>query len=212
MPGDGWLVLCGNRPTFGRANPHLAENLLRHVDLSYPGLIVSSGVITAAESEFAEDLDVLLNSQLEAHTLRAAGRLRDLGAGIIALLGGDPVTWLTSLAPEGLAGMLADSLRRGALILAAGASAGCFGSLAWIGAGGDLLPGLGWLPRSLVIPGEDLPPDGSDPGREFLQSQPDHYVIALAEDAVLGLGPEGQVEIWSRIAPGVTLGQGWKGP
>jgi hypothetical protein len=36
------------------------------------------------------------------------------------------------------------------------------------------------------------------------------YAVGLAETAVLALGPQGEVEVWSSVPPRLLLGKAWR--
>ena len=206
--GQGWLVLAGGAPTLGRPYPRLAEHLLDHTDLSQPCTILVSGHATHKQEQFLEDVDVLLDSHVQLRDVEAIPHAPDLGSGLLALLGGEAAVWLETFAKKGLEVSLLSSLTDGGVVLAAPEASQCFGSWAFPRNAQDPARGLGWLPGAAVIAGETDPADDVRV-RHLFKGRERVYALGLPTAAILALGPEGQVEVWSDASPRVALGKGW---
>jgi hypothetical protein len=193
----------------GRAYPQLAEQLLRHTDLSEPCHVLIAGTPRSGRAQFIEDLEILLETKVEVTRLAVLPRARDLGGGLIALVGGDVDEWLVACLSRGLDESLLGSLADGGVVLASQAACAVFGSWVILDGLSAVSPALGWLPRALIAPdaaGEPV----ADQILRLLREQDHAYAIGLLPEAILALGPRGEVEAWGDVPPRVTLGKGWK--
>ncbi len=110
-----------------------------------------------------------------------------------------------------MAGAVAEGIRlawqRGALVLLAGPAAMTAG--AWV-AGADDIPvaGTGWLPGTLILPGEA--DAGNNPlARALDATEPAALALGIGHDSALALGPDGQLELWGEAEVSITLGAAW---
>ena len=68
--------------------------------------------------------------------------------------------------------------------------------------------GIGWFPKAIFLPDFETP--ASKVGvRQKIEAQMKSYAISIAPDTIIGVGPQGKIEIWSDAAPEILLGKGW---
>jgi hypothetical protein len=72
----------------------------------------------------------------------------------------------------------------------------------------QITDGIGWFPKAIFLPGLEAP--ASIKGvQQKIEAQMKSYAISIAPDTIIGVGPQGKVEIWSDAAPEILLGKGW---
>ncbi len=199
----GWLALAGAPPSLGAGFSRLAEILLEHTDLSRPPLaLIMSSQPSSALQAFLDDLEILLGVPVECLPYSPeAVEVFDRG-GLILLAEGEAQAWLEALQELDLS----SRLPAGGLVVAIGGVCGSLGE--WICIDDALRPGLGWISHSIVVPGESAPGD-VEPVLARLSSGEKLYAVGLGPEAILALGPSGEVEVWSDLPPTIALGTGW---
>jgi hypothetical protein len=101
-------------------------------------------------------------------------------------------------------------------ILADGSVLFAFGSVSslmgdWMLEAGthDLIKGLGWVPGSIVLPTNEDPAEIASV-HNHLEEHEGVFALGLPDGAMLALGPDNQVEVWTEAAPVLLFGKGWK--
>lgn len=200
--GRGWLVLAGA----GRDEIR-AQALSRS---AADGALAVVALAPLAADELLDDLedlgapagyvvDVIAESDDEI--------LQKLGeAGVVAVAAtGDPDAVRSALAGAAIEA-LDQAFQNGAVVLAEGAAAQALG--AWLLSDGVAPDGFAWLENAVIELGP--PPVGGE-AMAVLDSHPDGLAIAVAEDAAVAFGPDGQVELWGSRRVAITLGAAWGG-
>lgn len=203
-------MLAGALPSIGSAFPDLAERLLRRIDLARPPLgLAAHGHPSAAMTEFMEELGDLVGAEGIILSLGEESEHRIEDAALIALAGGPVQEWLLAFTSGGLEQRLIDYLKSQGMLIAAGAPAAALGS--WVFAQGASNPveGLGWLPGAVILPGV-ADPAALPQVRKLLASDQRMFALGFPPDAALAVGPGGTAEVWSRAAPKLVLGRGWR--
>ena len=194
-PGSGWLVLSGAVPTLGGAFPMLADQLLMYTDLALPVLgIVPDPLSIALVRDFMEELEILIQVDVG---IQVFDRELDEGtqiAGLYLLAGGTSEGWHAALDDTALEGLLLQRLRDGAVLIAAGAPAACFGSWILSEQQNGLAPGCGWLPNGFILPAQKEPLT-DDRVRQTLIENDHSYALGIPEEAAIALGPQGELEV-----------------
>lgn len=200
--GRGWLVLAG-----GPQEETRAQVLARSgADGAVAVLALPDG---QAEQILADlqDLgapagylvDVVAESDEE---LRC--RIGEAGVVVISAAG-DPDDVRSLLVGPALDGV-EQAFQNGAIILAEGAAAQAFG--AWVLSEGTAPEGFGWLENLVIDIGP--PPAGGEAVR-VLELNPEGVALALADDAAIAFGPDGQVDLWGSRRVAVMLGAAYGG-
>ncbi len=204
--GRGWLVLAGEMEGFARSLGLLSGNLLVHADLSQPPrLVLGPKTDHASATTLSRSIEQWLGSRVQRKDLASQTIGSWVGKGLIVLAGGPWRDWLETLASFSPR----EVLDEGSLVCAVGPAAETFGR--WIFPAGEREPsaGLSWLPGA-VVQTDVVDPVALAAVRGFLSRELYSYAISLPAEAVLALGPAGEVEVWSREAPTVILGVGWR--
>lgn len=198
--------MAGDLEGFARSLSLLSENLLLHADLSQPPRLVlgpqtDHGAATALSRSIERWLGIRVQRKDLAHQTIEGW----VGRGLIVLAGGPWRSWLATLASSSSS----EVLDEGSLVCAVGPPAEALGR--WIFPAGEHEPSLGlsWVAGAVVQTGV-VDPLASDAVRGFLSRKLYSYAISLPAEGVLALGPAGEVEVWSRDAPTVILGAGWR--
>lgn len=200
--GRGWLVLAGSAQDETRAHalsrvaadgamavvalaPFSAEDVLDDlVDLGAP-----AGYVVDIVSEPDEEILV---------------RIGEAGV-VVITAAGDPDAVRSALAGPAVQA-LDRAFQNGAVLLAEGAAAQALGG--WLLSDGVAPEGFGWLENAIIELGP--PPVGGD-ALAVLDSHPVGLAVAVADDAAVAFGPDGQVELWGSRRVAVTLGAAWGG-
>jgi len=196
--GRGWLVLAG------AAQDEIRGHALSRAAADGAVAVIASTAAFADEAlADLEDLgapagyivDVI--AEPDEDILLKIG---EAGIVVVTVAGGDPDevrSMLTGAAVQALD----QAFQNGAVILAEGAAAQVMG--AWLLSDGFTPDGFAWLEGAVIELGP--PPVGGD-ALAALESHPEGLAIALAEDAAVAFGPDGQVELWGSRRVAVTLG------
>jgi hypothetical protein len=196
-------------PEIGGAHRDLGERLLEHFDLSRPpACIAVPGADTTPVEEMAEILEGWLDVAVPLLAPREMTAEDWRAAGLVILAGGPAESWVEALTPSTATSSTLDAIGEGSLVYAVGGAAEALGS--WMfPVGGAPREALGWLPGGVILPGRADPAEVD--GLTKLLAREDHsYALGLAEGAVLALGPQGEVEVWSESRPTIALGRGWR--
>jgi hypothetical protein len=195
--------------SLGTAFPALGDRLLEAVDFSLPLLgIIPPGDALKELQALLTDLGILFESQTSVTFTDTSPTEAVEPAGLVILAGGDSLHWLEALDRTALEESLLRQLGGGGMVLALGAPAAALGSWMLPGEGEETVIGLGWMPGGIVLPGVG-DPSTLPQVRELLASKARSYALGLLPDSALAVGPEGEVEVWSSLAPTLMLGKGW---
>lgn len=206
---EGWLVLSGGVPSFGGAARGLADRLLTWTDLSRPVLVLGpQGGPAEAVADLAEDLATLFEQAPRFASLADLGPGDLQEAGLVVLAPAPPGDWV-----QAWRGFSAPDpsrwLDEGSLLLALGGAAAAMATWGVTEEGPSPLPGLGWLEDTLLVAG-DVDLAGATEAREVLEKHPQAFALVLPPEAILALGPEGEVEVWSEVKPRIIFGRAWR--
>lgn len=200
--GRGWLILAGSAHDDTRA-----QALSR---LAADGAVAVVALAPLSADHVLEDLEDLgapagyvvdVISESDDDILVKIGE-----AGIVVLTAqGDPDEVRSALAGAA-AQALDNAFQNGAVLLAEGAAAQAFG--AWLLSDGAVPDGLDWVIGAVVE--LSAPPVGGE-ALAVLDAHPDGLAVALAPDAAMAFGPDGEVELWGSRRVAVTLGAAWGG-
>jgi hypothetical protein len=200
--GRGWLVLAGapqeetRAQVLSRAAADGAVAVLSLPD-GQADLILADLEDLGAPAGYL--VDVVTESDDEL-------RYRIGEAGVVVIsAAGDPDDVRSLLAGAALDGV-ETAFEHGAIVLAEGAAAQAFG--AWLLSEGAVPDGFGWLGNLVIDIGP--PPVGGE-ALAVIEMNPEGVALALAEDAAVAFGPDGQVELWGSRRVAVTLGTAYGG-
>lgn len=207
QPGRGWLVLSGGGPPESDDVQSVEAHLLARTASQGPlAYIWAAGDPDSADHQMdsLRDLgartgylvDILSEPDEEIYAQISE-------AGVI-ILGDGPQQ---EVLYDALSGVVLDAIRsafsRGATVYAVGLSAEQFGAHR-VGQR-DLVPGLQWLERAIVVAG--YTPDMAEGLRQVVRQTPHSFGLGIGQGAAVALGPLGEVEIWGSAAVTVALGQ-----
>ncbi len=206
----GWLVLSGRTPELGDRSPKLSEKILEHTDLSKTPVWLTIGEKQdRSYLPIIEDLEILFGCTLQIidlHTLPVE-ELRELWLDpSLKILGGGTVEeWQKILGVDLFKVRPEEILPDASVLLAIESAAAVMGSWVLQEESSSLLQGLGWVMNGIILPGQTAP-SHIDHIRDLISDHIESYAIGLPEHALLALGPDNQIEVWSDTPPTIFLG------
>lgn len=210
----GWLALAGSLPGLDQAGAQLSERLLEVADLSRPPVVLTPETQLRGDLErFLEDLEILLGVEIQ---ILNPNDLNDeelqnvwLNAGIIILAKGTQSFWRDVISGRLFHNRPQEILAEGAVLFALDEPASLMGAWTLNQELHELEPALGWIASSIVLPTNENPASIA-PVHNHLEEQQGAFALGLPEGAMLALGPDEQVEVWTEVAPVLLLGKGWQ--
>jgi hypothetical protein len=210
----GWLALAGSPPGLDQAGAQLSERLLEVADLSRPPVVFTPEPQLSSDLEqFVEDLEILLGVKIQ---ILNPNELNDeelqnvwLNAGIMIMASGTQSFWRDVISGRLFHNRPQEILAEGAVLFALGEPAGLMGAWTLNQDLHELEPALGWIASSIVLP-KDENPASIAPVHNLLEEQQGAFALGLPDGALLALGPDEQVEVWTEVAPVLLLGKGWQ--
>ncbi len=206
----GWLLLSASPPGSGERFPRLGEKILEITDLSRTQVCMTIGEIPDTSFiHLIDDLETILGGSIQVIDLQSliVEELRELWlTSSLKILGGGSIEgWYKFLGTDLFQVQPEEVLPDASVLLAIGAAAGAMGSWAFNDESATLMDALGWVVNGIVLPGWGAPSQ-IDSVRDHVSDHLKSYAIGLPEHALLALGPENQVEVWSETPPTVFLG------
>jgi hypothetical protein len=206
----GWLVLSSRPPEIGDHSPKLSEKILELTDLSKTPLCMTIGEMQdRSYLDLFEDLEILLGCTLQIIDLQTlpVEQLRELWLdSSLKILGGGTVEeWYKILGVDLFKVRPEEILTDASVLLAIDSAAAVMGSWVFQEESASLLDALGWVMNGIILPGQPAP-SHIDHIRDHISDHIESYAIGLPGHALLALGPENQIEVWSDTPPTVFLG------
>lgn len=200
--GRGWLVLAGSPQEETRA--HILSRS------AADGAVAVVALTAGAADSILYDLEDM--GAPAGYVVDVAWEADDdiryrIGeAGVVVIsAGGDPDAVRSALAGAAIEG-IDQAFQNGGIVLAEGAAAQAFGG--WLLSDGAVPDGFDWLENCIIEIGP--PPVGGE-ALAVLEMHPEGVALALADDAAVAFGPDGQVELWGSRRVAVTLGAAYGG-
>lgn len=196
----GWLVLAGGPDTAVRGRA------IQRMGAGGVVVYINTGHGSDSIQEDMEDLGAptgyildILSEDDETIQQQMAD------ANLIVIGGEDSTTDIRSAVIGPVATAIKEGLERGAVLLCEGNAAAIWGTWMVDEAGGPL-PGLEWLPRSIVVPGVTSVAENPMATR-LLAEHPNALLIGPGHTSALALGPDGAVEAWGERQVMIALGR-----
>ncbi|MGD8632312.1 MAG: hypothetical protein PVF85_02000 [Anaerolineales bacterium] len=210
----GWLTLASSPPRLDQAGAQLSERLLEVTDLSRPPFVLTPEPQLQDELErFVEDLQILLGVEIQ---ILNPVDLDDvdlqnlwLNAGIMIMADGTKSFWLDVINERLFRSRPLEILAEGALLFALGESASLMGAWALNQERHEIETALGWIQGSIILPTNENPASIAAV-RNHLEEREGVFALGLPDGALLALGPDEQIEVWTEVAPVLLLGKGWQ--
>ena len=209
----GWVILTGETP-FDRDAETSALESIKSIMGSEGVLVVLApgGDVPSSIQPFVSDFEKRLGGNLIIidpldvdQTLIQSTCQK---ARLVLAMGGDREGWAASFA-EGRMPVDPDLIvAENSVFIAIGSLVSVLGEWTYESERDQITEGIGWFPNALFLLSSEAP--ATEGGvRQKIEAQMKSYAISIAPDTILGVGPQGQVEIWSEAAPEILLGQGW---
>ncbi len=209
----GWVILAGEMP-FDRGAETSALASINSVMGPEGALVVLAPGedVPSSIQPFVSDFEERLGGNLKIidpldvdQTLIQSTCQK---ARLVLVMGGDRKGWAASFA-EGR--MPADPdliVAENSVLIAIGCLVSVLGEWTYESESDQISEGIGWFPNALFLLSSEAPAMKRGV-RQKIEAHMKSYAISIAPDTIIGVGPQGQVEIWSEAAPEILLGQGW---
>ncbi|MEA1976555.1 MAG: hypothetical protein U9N80_01490 [Chloroflexota bacterium] len=209
----GWVILAGEAPSISGSESSALDPIINLLREEGALVILAPGAeIPSSAQPFVNDLLERFSGSLKivdpfdadkAHILATC-----LKAQVVLATGGNLDDWVTIFEEDHLPVDPDSIVADNSLFIATGSLISVFGEWFYDPDSDQVSDGIGWFPKAIFLPGLEAP--ASKRGvRQKIETQPKSYAITIAPDTIIGVGPQGKVEIWSDAAPEILLGKGW---
>jgi hypothetical protein len=175
-------------------------------------VLIPGGEIIPATQPLVDDLRSQLGSEFAMIDPWEMGssKLQQtcLRAQLILAMGGSPVDWFKLFSEGHLPAdpdLIVDEY---SVFMAIGSLAPVLGEWTYDADSNQWMDGVGWFPRAIIYP-MSIPPAVKATVQRKIESEQQSYALRIAPDTIFGVGVQGQIEIWSEVAPEILLGRGW---
>ena len=209
----GWVILAGEAPPVRGSESSALDpiiNLLR--DEGALVILAPGGEIPSSTQPFVKDLLELFSGSLNIVDPLKADQALILAtcqkAQVVLAIGGDLDDWVTIINEEKLPADPDSIVAENSVFIAMGSLISTLGEWIYDSNSDQISDGIGWFPKAIFLPDFETP--ASKVGvRQKIEAQMKSYAISIAPDTIIGVGPQGKIEIWSDAAPEILLGKGW---
>jgi len=209
----GWVIITGESP-FDRGSGTSAMGAIKSVMGPEGALVVLApgGEIPPSIQSFVNDFEGRLGGNLKMidpldvdQTLIQTACQK---AQLVLAMGGDREGWATNFSEERMPADPDLIVAENSVFIAIGSLVSVLGEWTYDPDHDQISEGIGWFPNAIFLPSSEAPASKTEV-RQKIESQMKSYAIGIAPDTIIGIGPQGKVEIWSEAAPEILLGQGW---
>lgn len=209
----GWVILAGEAPPVRGTESSALDpitNLLR--DEGALVILAPGGEIPSSTQPFVNDLLARFSSSLKIVDPLKGDQALILAtcqkAQVVLAIGGKRDDWVKMFDQEQLPADPDSIVADNSVFIAMGSLISVLGEWIYDPDSDQISDGVGWFPKAIFISGLEAP--ASKEGvRQKIETQMKSYAISIAPDTIIGVGPQGKVEIWSDAAPEILLGKGW---
>lgn len=209
----GWVILAGESPSV-RGSETSALDSIKGLMGSEGALVVlvPGGKIPFSAQTFISDFEALLSGGLKIidplDMTQALIRTTCQETQLVLAMGGKREDWVAIFADERMPDDPDLIIAENSVFIAIGSLVLLLGEWVYDPDRDQISDGIRWFPNAIFLPGLEAP--ASERGvRQKIETQMKSYAISIAPDTIIGIGPQGKVEIWSDAAPEILLGQGW---
>ena len=209
----GWVILAGEAPPARGSDSSAMDpifNLLR--DEGALVILAPGGEIPSYTQPFVNDLLALSSASLKIVDPLDVDQTLILEtcrkAQVVLAIGGNLDDWIAIFDEEQLPADPDSIVAENSMFIAMGSLVSVLGDWIYDSDRDQISDGIGSFPNALFLLGVEAP--ASKEGiRQKIETQMKSYAISIAPDTIIGVGPQGKVEIWSDAAPEILLGKGW---
>ena len=209
----GWVIRAGEAPPVRGSESSALDpiiNLLR--DEGALVILAPGGEIPSSTQPFVNDLLARFSGSLKIVDPLDVDQQLILEtcnkAQVVLAIGGDLDDWVTIINEEKLPADPDSIVAENSVFIAMGSLISTLGEWIYDSNSDQISDGIGWFPKAIFLPDFETP--ASKVGvRQKIEAQMKSYAISIAPDTIIGVGPQGKIEIWSDAAPEILLGKGW---
>jgi len=209
----GWVILAGESP-FVRGSETVAMDSINNIMDSEGALVVLApgGQIPSSIQPFVNNFNERLGGSLKMidplDVDQALLQTICQKAQLVLAMGGTREDWVTIFAEERMPADPDLIVAENSVFIGIGSLVSLLGEWVYDPQSDQISDGIGWFPNAIFLPGFEAPAS-KNVIRQKIKEQMKSYAISIAPDAIIGVGPQEKVEIWSDAAPEILLGQGW---
>ncbi len=209
----GWVILAGEAPPVRGSESSALDpiiDLLR--DEGALVILVPGGEIPSSIQPFVKDLIARFRGSLKIVDPFDVDKTLILAtcqnAQVVLAIGGNRDDWVRIFDEEQLPADPDSIVANNSVFIAMGSLISVLGEWIYDLDSDQVSDGIGWFPKAIFLPGLEAPAS-KERVRQQIETQMKSYAISIAPDTIIGVGPQGKVEIWSDAAPEILLGKGW---
>ncbi len=209
----GWVILAGESPQVRGSESSALDpiiNLLQ--DEGALVILAPGGEIPSSSQLFVDDFLARFGGSLKIvdpldgdQTLIWATCQK---AQVVLATGGNRDDWVRLFNEEHLPADPDSIVAENSVFIAMGSLISVLGEWIYDPDSDQITDGIGWFTKAIFLPGLEAPASNKRV-RQKIETQMKSYAISIAPDTIIGVGPQGKVEIWSDAAPEILLGKGW---
>jgi len=209
----GWVILAGEAPPVRGSDSSALDPIMDFLREEGTLVILApGGEIPSSTQPFVNDLLARFSGSLKIVDPLDVDQQLILEtcnkATVVLAIGGNLDDWVTIINEEKLPVDPDSIVHENSVFIAMGSLISVLGEWIYDSDSDQITDGIGWFVKAIFLPDLEAPASNKRV-RQKIEAQMKSYAISIAPDTIIGVGPQGKVEIWSDAAPEILLGKGW---
>lgn len=209
----GWVILAGESPSVHGSETLALGSIKKLMGTEGAMVVLAPGrEIPSSIRPFFNDFEARLGGSLKMidplDVDQTFIQTTCQKAQLVLAVGGDREGWVASFSEERMPADPDLIVPEKSVFIAVGSLVSVLGEWTYHLDRDQISDGIGWFPNAIFLPGPEAPATKRRV-RQKIEEHMKSYAISIAPNTIIGIGPQGQVEIWSEAASEILLGQGW---
>ena len=209
----GWVILAGEAPPVRGSDSSALDPIMDFLREEGTLVILApGGEIPSSTQPFVNDLLARFSGSLKIVDPLDVDQQLILEtcnkATVVLAIGGNLDDWVTIINEEKLPVDPDSIVAENSVFIAMGSLISVLGEWIYDSDSDQITDGIGWFVKAIFLPDLEAPASNKRV-RQKIEAQMKSYAVSIAADTIIGVGPQGKVEIWSDAAPEILLGKGW---
>ena len=205
----GWLLLSSSISTLWVGEVTIADRIVEIVGTSPEiGVLIPGSSLLPESADLIADLESFFDADIATVNADEAtdAKIQQswYEASLMILLQGNAIEWREILGKRVFDKVSDEIVGPDSIVFGIGESIAAMGRWTMDLDASNIREGLSWIENAILLPGEHTP--GSlEPIKEHLLQNEGSYAVGMPKEALLAIGPEDRVEVWSQTAPVITM-------